>query len=77
MFRPLLYDHPQGSSFVLCAFTTFRLLASSFDFSVCGRMPSICMCPIHIDGIRPHTEKANEEASSRKVVNALSTKDDP
>jgi hypothetical protein len=32
---------------------------------------------IHIDGIRPHTEKANDEASSRKVVNALSTKDDP
>jgi hypothetical protein len=32
---------------------------------------------IHIDGIKPHTEKANEEASSGKVVNALSTKDNP
>jgi hypothetical protein len=32
---------------------------------------------IHIAGIRPHTENANEEASSRKVVNALSTKDNP
>jgi hypothetical protein len=25
MFRLLLYDHPQGSSFILSAFTTFRL----------------------------------------------------
>jgi hypothetical protein len=32
---------------------------------------------IHIDGIRPHTEKANDEASSGKMVNALSTKDNP
>jgi hypothetical protein len=30
---------------------------------------------IHIDGIRPHTKKVNDEASSGKVVNALSTKD--
>jgi hypothetical protein len=44
MFRSLLYDHPQGSSFVLSAFITFRLLASSFAFSVCGRMPSMCVC---------------------------------
>jgi hypothetical protein len=40
MFRPLLYDHPQGLSLVLSAFTTFPLLATSFAFSVCGRMPS-------------------------------------
>jgi hypothetical protein len=32
---------------------------------------------IHIDGIQPHTEKANDEASRGKVVNALSTKDNP
>jgi hypothetical protein len=30
MFRSLLYDHPQGSSFVLSAFTTFRMLSWSF-----------------------------------------------
>jgi hypothetical protein len=30
MFRFLFYDHLQGSSFVLSAFTTFRLPASSF-----------------------------------------------
>jgi hypothetical protein len=41
MFRSLLYDHPQASYFVLSAFTTFRLLASSFAFSVCGGMPSV------------------------------------
>jgi hypothetical protein len=28
MFRPLLHDHPQGSSFVLSAFTTFQLQAA-------------------------------------------------
>jgi hypothetical protein len=44
MFRSLLYDHPQGLSFVLSAFATFPLLASSCTFSVCGRMPSMCMC---------------------------------
>jgi hypothetical protein len=44
MFRSLFYDHPQGLSFVLSAFTTFPLLGSSFVFSVCGRMPSMCMC---------------------------------
>jgi hypothetical protein len=32
MFRPLFRDHLQGSSFVLCAFTTFQLPASSFVF---------------------------------------------
>jgi hypothetical protein len=31
----------------------------------------------HIDGIRPHTKKANDEASSGNAVNALSTKDNP
>jgi hypothetical protein len=45
MFRSLLYDHPQGLSFVLSAFITFSA--------------------------------ANDEASSGKVVNALSTKDNP
>jgi hypothetical protein len=30
----------------------------------------------HIDGIRPHTEKTNDEAGSRRVVDALSTKND-
>jgi hypothetical protein len=42
MFRSLLYDHPQGSSFVRSEFTTFRLLASSYASPVCGRMPSMC-----------------------------------
>jgi hypothetical protein len=29
MFRSLLYDHPQGLSFVLSAFTTFPFFTSS------------------------------------------------
>jgi hypothetical protein len=44
MFRSLLYDHPQGVTFVHSAFTIFPLLASSFAFSVCGRMSSMCVC---------------------------------
>jgi hypothetical protein len=32
---------------------------------------------IQIDGIQPYTKKTNDEAGSRKVVNALSTKDNP
>jgi hypothetical protein len=45
MFRSPFHDHLQGSSFVLSAFTTFQLPASSFvSFGVCGHMPSTCMC---------------------------------
>jgi hypothetical protein len=44
VFRSLLYDYPHGLSFVLSAFTTFPLFASSFAFLVCGHMPSMCMC---------------------------------
>jgi hypothetical protein len=32
MFQSLIHDHLQGSSFVLSAFTTFQLPASSFVF---------------------------------------------
>jgi hypothetical protein len=48
MFRSLLYDHPQGLSLVLSAFTNFPLLASSFAFSVCGRMSSKYVCPVYL-----------------------------
>jgi hypothetical protein len=44
MFRSLFYDHPQGSSSVLSALPLLRMLASSFAYSVCGRMPSMCVC---------------------------------
>jgi hypothetical protein len=72
MFRSLFYDHLQGSSFVLSAFTTFRLPASSFVFFVCGRMPSAMHCiALHCiaDSIWPHIKKTNDEAGSQKVVN--------
>jgi hypothetical protein len=53
MFRSLLYDHPQGLSFVLSAFTTFPLLASSF--ALFGMwLYAVC----NADGIQPHTEKS-------------------
>jgi hypothetical protein len=39
-FGNYFHDHPLGLSFVLSAFAIFPLLASSFAFSVCGRMPS-------------------------------------
>src|SRR5215475_9960298 len=32
MFRSLFHDHLQGSSFILSAFTTFQLPASSYVF---------------------------------------------
>jgi hypothetical protein len=44
MFRSLLYDHPQESSFVLSALPLLRLLTLSFAHSVCGRMPSEMQC---------------------------------
>jgi hypothetical protein len=44
MFQSLFYDCLQGSSFVLGAFTTFQLPASSFVFLVCGLMSSIFTC---------------------------------
>jgi hypothetical protein len=86
MFRSLFYDHPQGSSFVLGAFTIFggllRHLPSRY-VAVCSLCVSVSGVPdtgvpvTHVDGIRPHTKKANDEAKSGKVVNALSTEDDP
>jgi hypothetical protein len=73
MFRSLLYDHPQGSSFVLSAFTTFRLLAVNDQTT----HRQVHRTHIHIDSIRPHNKKVNDEAKSGKVVKALSTKDNP
>jgi hypothetical protein len=49
MFRSLFYDHPQGLSFVLSAFTTFPLLASSFAFF--GMWPYavyVYVCPVYL-----------------------------
>jgi hypothetical protein len=40
MFRSLLYDHSQGSSFVLSTLTLLRPVA----YSVCGCMLSMCVC---------------------------------
>jgi hypothetical protein len=51
MFRSLFHDHPQGSSFVLSAFTTFQLPASSFVFfgyvAICPQfvcVPGVAVC---------------------------------
>jgi hypothetical protein len=41
MFRSLFHDHLQGSFFVLSAFTTFQLPASSFVF-----VGFVAVCPL-------------------------------
>jgi hypothetical protein len=49
MFRSLFHDHLQGSSFVLSAFTTYQLRASSFVFW--GLWPYalyLCVCPVDL-----------------------------
>jgi hypothetical protein len=42
-FRSLLYDHPQGSSFVLSAFTIFRLLPRHLPFRYLA-VRRLCVC---------------------------------
>jgi hypothetical protein len=50
MFRPLFHDYLQGSSFVLSAFTTFQLPASSFVFfgyvAVCHLFVCVSGAPV-------------------------------
>jgi hypothetical protein len=68
MFRSLLYDRPQGSSFVLSALPLLRLFASSSClFGVCVRV-CVCVCV---------PTKQLDEANKRRSGNALSTKDEP
>jgi hypothetical protein len=43
MFRSLFHDHLQPSSFVLSAFTTFQLPASSFVF-----FGFVAVCPLFV-----------------------------
>jgi hypothetical protein len=43
MFRSLFHDHLQGSSFILSAFTTFQLPASSFVF-----FGFVAVCPLFV-----------------------------
>jgi hypothetical protein len=43
MFRLLFHDNLQGSSFVLSAFTTFQLPASSFVF-----FGFVAVCPLFV-----------------------------
>jgi hypothetical protein len=43
MFRSLFHDHPQGSSFVLSAPTTYQPLASSFVF-----FGFVAVCPLFV-----------------------------
>jgi hypothetical protein len=43
MFRSLFYDHLQGSSLVLSAYTTFQLPASSIVF-----FGFVAVCPLFV-----------------------------
>jgi hypothetical protein len=53
MFRSLFHDHLQGSPFVLSAFTTFQLPASSFVFfgyvAVCHLF--VCVSGVAVCGL--------------------------
>jgi hypothetical protein len=63
MFRSLLYDHPQGLSFVFSAFSTFPLFASSFAFF--GMWPYavyVCVC---VSGV-PVCGLSGRELSTRQ-----------
>jgi hypothetical protein len=44
MFRSLLYDHSQGSSFVLLHYHLSACLLRPDAYSVCGCMWSMCVC---------------------------------
>jgi hypothetical protein len=49
MFRSLLYDHPQGLSFVLSALPLLRLLASSSClFGMWLYVVYLCECPMYL-----------------------------
>jgi hypothetical protein len=48
MFRSLFHDHLQGSSFVLSAFTTLQLPASSFVFF--GYV-AVCLLFVCVSGV--------------------------
>jgi hypothetical protein len=49
MFRSLLYDHPQGSSFVLSALPILRLFASSSGlFGMWLYVVYVCVCPMYL-----------------------------
>jgi hypothetical protein len=43
MFRSLFHDHPQGSSFILSAPTTYQPAASSFVF-----FEYVAVCPLFV-----------------------------
>jgi hypothetical protein len=91
MFWSLLYDHPQGSSFVLSALQLLRLFASPsclfcmrlYVVYVCVCVPDLPVCGM--SGCETtHTQttysriqnKQLEEANKRRSGNALSTKDE-
>jgi hypothetical protein len=86
MFRSLLYDHSQGSSFVLSALPLIRLFASSSCLSgMWLYVVYACVCPMYlsvgclvVNSTYNHiSNKQLDEANKRRSGNALSTKDDP
>jgi hypothetical protein len=68
MFRALLYDHPQGSSFVLSALPLLRL----FCFvqlliryvAVCCLCVFVCVCPTYVG----HTHTYTNHIFSHRIV---------
>jgi hypothetical protein len=87
MFRSLLYDHPQGSSFILSALPFLRLFASSSClFGMCLYVVYVCVCvcvrPTYVGHTHTHRQHTDTfrisswtKQNERRRSNALSTKD--
>jgi hypothetical protein len=60
MFRSLFHDHLQGSSFVLSAFTTLQLPASSFVFFgyVAVNLLFVCVSGVTVCGLSADNTQA-------------------
>ena len=67
MFRSLFHDHLQGSSFVLSAFTTFRLPASSFVFF--GYV-AICHLFVCVSGVAVCVLSGRELFTTRQLTDS-------
>ena len=63
MFRSLFHDHLQGSSFVLSAFTTFQLPASSFVFF--GYV-AVCLLFVCVSGVAVCELSGREQFTTRQ-----------
>jgi hypothetical protein len=71
MFQSLFHDHLQGSSFILSAFTTFQLPASSFVFfgyvAVCHLFVCVPGVPVCVLSGRVHYQTAHRQVHQTHI----------